>query len=88
ANQQQGPALRNYHRAVMNGLENAAEIRELIINYLKKLPHAGGLGTPDEELLARSKHRGFSQEELEALREILDEAKALRASLVSEEPLT
>ncbi|MGC9329018.1 MAG: PH domain-containing protein [Candidatus Hinthialibacter sp.] len=88
ANQQQGPALRNYHRAVMNGLENAAEIRELIITYLKKLPHAGGLGAPDEELRTRSKRGGFSKKEIEALREILEEAKALRASLAPENPIT
>jgi membrane protein YdbS with pleckstrin-like domain len=83
ASQQQGAPLRNYHQAVLNGLENADEIRDLIVNYLKKLPHSGGLGAPDDAHRQDARERRFSQEEIDALREILAEAQSLRSCLAS-----
>lgn len=82
ASQQQGVSMQNYHQAVLNGLDNAAEIRDLIVTYLKKLPHGGGLGTPDESHHSGTQERRYSKEEIETLREILAEAKSLRSSLI------
>lgn len=81
ASQQQGAALQNYHQAVLSGLDNAAEIRDLIVAYLKKLPHADGLGTPDKSRHGGMGERRYSAEEIETLREILAEAKSLRAHI-------
>ena len=81
ADPNQGSTIRNYHRAVMSGLENAAEIRELIVAYLKKLPHSGGLGEPDDD--SKKRKGGMSPAEIDALKEILSETKALRNALAA-----
>jgi membrane protein YdbS with pleckstrin-like domain len=82
ANPQQGENLTNYHRATLQGLENAQQFRDLILTYLKKLPSYSGLGAPDESEseYATASQGGFSQAEITALREILAEIKALRSS--------
>ncbi|MFB3785353.1 MAG: PH domain-containing protein [bacterium] len=76
----------NHHRAVMAGLDNAQEIRDLIVNYLKSIPHVSGVdghaGIPGAGPgPARPGARGFSGPEVEILREIRDEVKHLRARL-------
>lgn len=83
ASQQQGVPSQNYHQAVLNGLDNADVIRDVIINYLKKLHHAGGLGTPDEERRRSARKGQLSKEEIDALREILAETQSLRSCLTS-----
>jgi len=73
----------NYHRATLSGLENAESIRDLIMTYLKKIPHFVGLGEPDDRhASASASGRGFSPQDAEALREILFEIKSLRSILV------
>ncbi len=71
----------NNHRAVLNGLENASEIRDMIVNYLKTLPQTGGLGSPDERHFERGAGSGMSKQEIDILRGILAEAKGLRSVL-------
>ena len=78
--QQQGQIGPNYHCATLQGLEEAELFRDLILNYLKKLPHSSGLGTPGEKesLLHPAALGGFSSAEITALKEILSEIQALR----------
>lgn len=61
------------HNAVMEGLENAEQIRDIILTYLKKVKPSSGLGDPDS-----GTSPGFTSGEVAALREILDEVKTLR----------
>ncbi|MEW6235281.1 MAG: PH domain-containing protein [Candidatus Omnitrophota bacterium] len=73
----------NYHRASLSGLENAESIRDLILSYLKKLPHSTGLGEPDDrQAPVSAAGRGFTPQDAEALREILSEVKILRSTLL------
>lgn len=65
----------NYHRAYIEGIENAEEIRDLILNYLRQVKPTSGLGE-DHEL----GQGGFGPQEVEALRDILNEVKALRGT--------
>ncbi len=82
SSQEQKETRRNYHQAVLNGLENAEEIRDLILNYLRQLPYASGLGHPEDQEDQRSiASPGFSHEEIPVLKEILQEVKEWRASL-------
>jgi membrane protein YdbS with pleckstrin-like domain len=81
ASQQEVAAMRNYHRAVMSGLDNAEEIRNLILGHLKFQSHASGLGDPDESrgtISGTGRNGGFSCEEIEALQEILNELRQIR----------
>lgn len=82
AGHQPGAVMQNFHRATLSGLENAAEIREQIILYLKKIPHSGGLGIPGEDI--HLKRQGLGRDEIEVLRQILTETKSLRNALVEE----
>ncbi len=77
----QQASFHNNHRAVLNGLENAAEIRDMIVNYLKTLPKTGGLGAPDESHLEMNTGSGMSKQEVDILRDILVEAKGLSSVL-------
>lgn len=79
----QGSMMKNYHRAVMSGLDNADSLRELISTYLRRLPHSSGLGITGEihRSFSHTAVNGFSQKEITVLQEILAEAKALRATL-------
>jgi membrane protein YdbS with pleckstrin-like domain len=76
----------NYHRAILSGLEDADTIRDLILNYLKRLPHSSGLGHPEDREHGGQNlaSHGFSPAEVQALREILHELKAFRAAANSE----
>lgn len=65
----------NYHQAVMDGLENAEELRDLIRNYLKDIQPASGLGDLGQ---AQKRRGGFSPQEVEALRDILNEIRNLK----------
>lgn len=65
----------NYHRAVMRGLDDAEGIRDLVLSYVRKQPRHSGLGDPDEP----GSGAGFSGAEIQSLREILDEARRIRA---------
>jgi len=78
--------VKNHHRAIMAGLDNAQEIRDLIVNYLKSIPHASGVDGHDGSRdpgrgLVRPGTRGFSLQEIDRLRQIRDEVKHLRAGL-------
>lgn len=80
---QEGQSITNYHRATLQGLEQAEAFRDLILNYLRQLPNYSGLGSPDDALgeSGTSKStRGFTQEEVQALKEILTEIKSLRST--------
>lgn len=63
----------NYHQATMRGLDNAEDVKKLMLEYLRTLPQYSGLGDPDE---IASKKRGFSAAEIAMLREILQELRA------------
>lgn len=78
-NPEQGGVGTNYHRAVLNGLENGEAVRDLILNYLKRLPHTSGLGEPEEHRTGTG--HGFSAQEVEALRGILQEVREMRGVL-------
>jgi len=83
---QQGAVVKNHHRAIMAGLDNAQEIRDLIVNYLKSIPHASGVDGHDGvrgpgKGPVRPGARGFSPQEIERLRQIRDEMKHLRTRL-------
>ena len=66
------------HRGVLAGIENAEEVRDRILALLKAYRDAG-LG--DREPHAAGPARGLSPAALARLREVRDEARALRASL-------
>jgi membrane protein YdbS with pleckstrin-like domain len=59
------------NKAIMEGIDNPQKIRELILERVRRSKTAG-LGDEPE-----SAGQGWSDEHLEALREILDEARAL-----------
>ena len=69
----------NPHRAVLRGLENAVEVRNLILEQLRR-HRAAGLGDPDDH--------GAGQRALNPvlLGEIWDEARKLRQTLANETP--
>jgi membrane protein YdbS with pleckstrin-like domain len=70
------------HTAVFHGVDNAAEIRDLILDRLR-LFRASGLGDPDEahaEALIAAAVPGPARA-VEAARELLAEARALRRAL-------
>lgn len=72
---QQGSSGGDGHRAVMEGLEDAESIRDLILTYLRAIKPTSGLGGPEER---EEESDGFGPGEIAALREILLEVKALR----------
>jgi membrane protein YdbS with pleckstrin-like domain len=63
------------HLGYFRGVANPAEIRDVILNHLRRLKD-GGLGDPDEPSIAR-----FNGSTLAAGRELLREAKALRNAI-------
>jgi membrane protein YdbS with pleckstrin-like domain len=78
-----GTSGRSMHLGYFRGVQNAAEIRDLMLERLRQWRDTG-LGDPDEASTsgAPSQHRfGFSQAPLEAAQRILTEAKALRKSV-------
>ncbi len=84
ASSEEGEGSQNYHRAVLRGLDNAEEIKSLMMNYLRTLPQYSGLGDPDEQKRAK---RGFSKAEIEMLREILQELRAKNAGQSPSQPM-
>ena len=71
-----GHALQKGHRGTIQGIENPAEIRDLVMALLRKYRDAG-LGDPDDP----SHSPKAREEDAERLREILVEVKALRKSM-------
>ena len=65
------------HSFQMAGIENAVEVRDLVLGYLKQAGMGTGLGDPDDDS-GRSSLQGLSTAGLAALREVRDEATALR----------
>lgn len=63
----------NYHQATLRGLDNAEDVKQQMLQYLRTLPQYSGLGDPDE---ITTKIRGFSTAEIAILREILQELQA------------
>lgn len=72
------------HTGVFHGVDNAQEIRDLILERLRHFRQAG-LGDPDEHhaapAVAETPAPAAPADTLEAARELLAEARALRASL-------
>jgi len=68
------------HRAVLRGLDNATQLRDLILEHLRR-HRTAGLGDPDDR--AGAGRSGFDPA---LLREILSEAKTLRAALAGAQP--
>ena len=70
------------HRSLFHAVENAPEIRDLILNRLQHYRQAG-LGEPDdrEESGTRAEEDESSGDALEAARDVLAETRALRAEL-------
>lgn len=66
------------HEGVLTGISNAEEVRDLVRGCLGQVHRQAGLGDPDEALAA---HAALGDAELPVLREILDEARALRRHL-------
>ena len=71
-----GHAMQKGHRGTIQGIENPAEIRDLVMTLLRKYRDAG-LGDPDDPGHAPKAH----EEDVERLREILVEVKALRKAM-------
>lgn len=74
------------HTGVFHSVENAEEIRDLILARLKAFREAG-LGDPDRASSAEipaGEARGVSAETLEAAREVLRQTRALRAATATD----
>jgi membrane protein YdbS with pleckstrin-like domain len=74
-----GPNMMLSHHGVLRGIENATEVRDRIQNLLRAY-RASGLGDPEEKHAAPAPAGEFGGEALEALRELRDETKMLRAA--------
>ncbi len=68
------------HRSVLQGIENAGEVRNLILALMKKFRDAG-LGDPEDARRAAPAAAPAAGLPVERLREILAEAKGMRAAL-------
>ena len=62
------------HRGTIQGIENPTEVRDLVMDLLRRYRDAG-LGDPDDHA------RPAATESLDRMREVLAEVKALRAAL-------
>ncbi|MDF1564431.1 MAG: PH domain-containing protein [Deltaproteobacteria bacterium] len=80
---QQGQQVTHAHAAQMAGIENAHEVRDLVLAHLRRNAAGSGLGDPDDEpaaLPATQPAAGASSPSLlEALEAVRDAAAALRA---------
>ncbi|MCC7012711.1 MAG: PH domain-containing protein [Planctomycetes bacterium] len=63
------------HGVALAGIENAAEVRDEILGHLRRRAGGAGLGDADDE---RGPRRELSSRALATLREVVDEARALR----------
>ncbi len=70
----------NLHRGYFRGVDNAAEIRDVILAHLRSLRTAG-LGDPEEPVVPEPSHVDDG-DLLDAGRQVLAEARALRRVLV------
>ena len=70
------------HRGVLAGIDNAAEVRNRILELLRAYRGAG-LGDHDDVHGGHTRDRALSPAALGRLREVRDEARALRAALPS-----
>jgi hypothetical protein len=83
ADDHEGAADNSLHAGVFHGVDNASEIRDLILERLRQF-RAAGLGDPDDHVPAAASHPGSTavdREPLGAARELLAEARALRQVL-------
>jgi hypothetical protein len=72
---EQGAGMSGGHHGLIEGIDNAPEIRDMIMNRLKRSLSAGlGDDAPDS---TQRTGRGFSAEHLQVLREIRDAARQL-----------
>jgi uncharacterized membrane protein YdbT with pleckstrin-like domain len=69
------------HGVVLAGIENAAEIRDLVLEHLRRRGRGAGLGDADDERRARAPLAAHA----DALREVAAEAAALRRAAGSPE---
>lgn len=78
-NAQQNGFTPNYHQAVLDGLDDAETLRDLIREYLKTIHPSSGLGERLEKRRA-GRRGGFGPAETAVLRDILSEIRMLRGS--------
>jgi len=71
---------RTGHGVALAGIENAAEIRDSILEHLKRRGKGAGLGDLDDERRARSASASSLAAHADVLREIAGAAAALRAA--------
>jgi membrane protein YdbS with pleckstrin-like domain len=76
--EQNGEMSAGQHRGAIRGIENAPEVRDLILRLLKQYKDAG-LGDPEDH---RRQAAPAEPQKEERLREILDEIRGLRTALV------
>ena len=72
----EGNPMQRGHRGTIQGIENPAEVRDLVMALLKKYRDAG-LGDPDDHAHPTMHHEG----DADLWREILGEVKALRKAM-------
>lgn len=77
-NTEKNPQLHT-HRAILRGIENAKEIRDMIITILQQQKRVG-LGDPDDDIVHHRKSAGLSIEKLSA---IAAETQKLRQLFIS-----
>ena len=73
--EQHGGKAENLHMAYFRGVDNAAEIRDLILDHMRKAK-ASGLGDPDEV-----EEKTAPGDAIHAARQVLEEARKLRAAV-------
>ncbi|HUR58791.1 MAG TPA: PH domain-containing protein [Opitutaceae bacterium] len=79
---QPGRAGESLHTGVFHGVENASQIRDLILERLRQFRETG-LGDPDEKIAAHATVPVTSPNDaVAAAQELLDEARALRRAVV------
>ena len=75
----QGHEVADTHAAQMAGIENAREVRDLVLDHLRQLGAGTGLGDPDDTAV-RSATPGASAEMVAALSELKEAATRLRVA--------
>lgn len=83
----QDPFSDNLHTAFFRGVDNAEEIRDLVLGYLRR-SSGSGLGDPDDvvasvPVAAAKVSSGVGESSLAAARQLLTEVQALRATASS-----
>jgi len=73
---------KSLHTGVFHGVDNASEIRDLILERLRRF-REDGLGDPDEISAVRTEH---SDSVTQAAESLLQEARALRTALTQADP--